>query len=241
MNRICRPAMVSAHQDFLARLSEARAAGEALQRAYSLRLSGYAANLADPDSYRLAMLGVSGSERAVYAGLSAAARSWATHVHRVRNNCVEMRDAPVPPVPGVPAPEGPGTCRGALQAMSFSLSAGPTKLKVSCEKISQTISSGVGPLLGAFASVEYDFRAGKVTVFAGSQLDIGVGGKLGVKSGVYLTADKTGLTERRLAGLEVDQRRRRPGGGQDEQRGPRPLGPLRPAGHSLSGAGAAPR
>ena len=195
MNRICRPAMVSAHQDFLARLSEARAAGEALQRAYSLRLSGYAANLADPDAYRLAMLGVSRGERGVYGGLSAAARSWATHVDRVRGHCVEMRDGPVPPVPGVPVPEGNGACSGALQAMSFSLAAGPTKLKVSCEKISQTISSGVGPLLGAFASVEYDFRAGKVTVFAGSQLDIGVGAKLGLKSGVYLTADKTGLTD----------------------------------------------
>ena len=66
------------------------------------------------------------------------------------------------------APRATGPARP-LKAMSFVLAAGPTSLKVSCEQVQQELSTEVLPLVSAFVEVTYDFRAGTLTVVAGSK------------------------------------------------------------------------
>lgn len=197
VNRLCRPAMITAHQEWLSLMATAQTTGEAYQAAKSQRVSGYAAHLADPDAHRSVVLGIEDSEQTAYASLSTRARSWATHVNRVKNDCVEPKDAPTTPGPGAPPGATPGPCTAGLRAFDVVIPLGAATVKLNCEKVQVGVSAETIPLVAAFAEVTYDFRAGKVTFFGGAQ----GGGKVGdvvelaFKSGVYVTADKTGTVD----------------------------------------------
>ena len=107
--------------------------------------------------------------------------------------CVEPLETQ-PLVAGQPEPvKSSGPCPPQIAAMNWVAELGPTKMKVTCEKVTQEISHEVLPLLHVFGEVSYEFRTGKLTFFAGSKGE----GKLGVveggfKSGIYMTSDGRG-------------------------------------------------
>lgn len=195
MNRTCRPKLNLAHQAYVDELAELHALGENLLTVWSKRMSGLAANLIDEEAHRKALLHVEAIEMGIYAGIVQQAGAW-THYERLfAPECVEpLPDEVLNPPDESAGAESPGACQQGLKNLSLKASLGPTSLKVSCERIEQSFSKEVIPLLHVFVDVKFDFRSGHVSVWAG----VKGGGKVGnvvdagFKSGWYVKIDQQG-------------------------------------------------
>jgi hypothetical protein len=197
MNETCRPKLRLAHQAWRDEMQETYAAAQTLVRAATRRLSGYAVNLADPDAHALALLQVSQYERAVYGRLVQQAQHWTHSVQLHSDHCVEPLDPPsTAPVVDGPEAASEAACSPFLKAISGSWELGPTKLKVSCERIQQSFKEEVIPWVQAYAEVSYNFRSGRLSVFGGVKGEASGGvGKLGFKSGMYVNAERDGSVD----------------------------------------------
>lgn len=193
MNATCRPALTATHTQWRGLMSETETLLEQHLVEYSSRVSALASNLEDEEAHRLLLLDIKFAEVSLYTGLVADAEYWTHHEQLYHEECVEPLETQ-PLVPGQPEPvQSSGPCPPQIAAMNWVAVLGPTKMKVTCEKVTQEISHEVLPLLHVFGEVSYEFRTGKLTFFAGSKGE----GKLGVveggfKSGIYMTSDGRG-------------------------------------------------
>lgn len=191
----CRPALASAHDSWLGRMAELRAAGDAWTRSATGLLSAYAANLRDDDAHRYAMLGIEPLEQGAYARVLAAAHDWSALVGAFEPACLEPTPMP-PPGPVAAAPPGARgeKCPPGLRSFDLVLPLDSVTLKGNCEKVTTELSASVLPLVAAFAEVTYDNRAGTITLVAGGKAGQKVGGVVepGFKSGLYVTFDTDG-------------------------------------------------
>jgi hypothetical protein len=196
MNRTCRPELTGAHTRWRGLVGQLQSAANAHFTALSRRMSGYASNLLDEEANRLGLLAIERSEMAEYALIVQAAGAW-THYERLyEEECVAPLPAEVLNPPAAEGAASGGACPSALKAINVVIALGPTKLKANCERVTQSISTGVLPLINAFAEVTYDFRSGTITVLGGSKAEGGVGGvKGGFKSGVYVSVDQDGIKD----------------------------------------------
>lgn len=196
MNATCRPALTAAHTQWRGLMGEMEAAlGQHLAK-YSRGATALASNLEDEEAHRLMLLTIEFREMSAYGMLVQQARFMTRYEVMYEDPCVAPLEAEVVE-PGTAEPAGSsGPCPKHIAAMNWVALLGPTKIKVTCEKVTQEISAEVLPLIHAFGEMSYDFRTGKVTFFAGSKGE----GKLGVveagfKSGIYLTSDGRGNVE----------------------------------------------
>ena len=193
MNETCRPALTAAHTQWRGLMSEIETLLEQHLVEYSSRVSALASNLEDEEAHRLLLLNIEFAEVVLYTGLVRDAEYWTHHEQMYHEECVEPLETQTL-APGQPEPvQSSGPCPPQIAAMNWVAVLGPTKMKVTCEKVTQEISHEVLPLLHVFGEVSYEFRTGKLTFFAGSKGE----GKLGVveggfKSGIYLTSDGRG-------------------------------------------------
>ena len=163
---------------------------------YSQGASALASNLEDEEAHRMMLLTIEFREMNAYGWLIQHAQLMTHYEDMYYEECVAPLEAEIGE-PGVPEPAGSsGPCPKHIAAMNWVALVGPTKIKVTCEKVTQEISAEILPLIHAFGEMSYDFRTGKVTFFAGSKGE----GKLGVveagfKSGIYLTSDGRGNIE----------------------------------------------
>lgn len=197
MREQCRPALRIAHQTWLDQTMDTWRAADALQRAFSRRVSGYAANLADPDAFALALLAVKENEQALYGAIHGLAVGWTAGVDIFQDYCVTP-DEPDTVLALEPGGEAGGeSCGPLLNAMRGVFELGPAKLKISCEKVSLSGKWEAAPWLQAFAEVGFSAKTGKVTVFAGSKGEISALGvaKGAFRSGIYLTAGDRGIED----------------------------------------------
>ena len=197
MNETCRPKLRIAHQAWRDEMQETYGAAQTLVRAATRRMSGYAVNLADPDAHALALLQVTQYERAVYARLLQWAQHWTHSAQLYADHCVEPLDPPSSaPASARPTPTSEAACSPLLKAISGVWELGPTKLKVSCERIQQSFKAEVIPWVQAYSEVSYNFRSGRLSVFGGVKGEAdGVVGKLGFKSGMYVNAERDGTVD----------------------------------------------
>ena len=190
MNNRCRPALKSYHQGWLTRMETLWAKTDAYHRASSKRMSAMAANIADPDRHALAMIQIAQAEEARYALLMQQAAFWAHDIQIRSDHCVEAPEDPVITPEDAAAAAG-DPCTSRVKPFNVVLPLGPAAIKLSCEKV-QFTANGEG-WIRAFSEISYDYRAGRLTVFAGSQAEIGAGVKVDFKSGLYLTVDNQGF------------------------------------------------
>ena len=195
MTSKCRPALSHTHAQWRTLLGEAHTVGEEYVALASRRVSAYASNLSDDAAHDLALLQVTELERIVYSRIVEAAMSLTGLEKTWAQTCViEPDPAPEPEVPGVPKPASEGPCPELLRSTTFNLELGVSKIKVNCDKITQTFDSEVVPWLSAFVDLTWDIRTGQFTAFAGSKGQLKLGSVLDVtfKSGVYITSDGHG-------------------------------------------------
>jgi len=197
LNDKCRPALRGAHAEWLDHMSQAYRTAQAFQRAYSSRMSGYAAHIADPDVHAKVMAEIEQSEIALYSNFEGQVLGWTHYADMYREECVEpVETAPVGELPSAGPAQG-DPCVPALKKVNVVIDLKIVKIKVNCEKItlSGKLDSGL-PWLSAFGEVSYNPRAGKITVFAGSKGELsGYGVKGDFKSGVYLEVDRQGISD----------------------------------------------
>lgn len=195
LNDRCRPELARIHTQWRGLLSEAQTVAGEYVAASSRIVSSYASNLADDAAHDLVLLQVTELERTVYSRLVEAALSFTNAENSWQEACVEkVETVPAPEVPGVPTPASDGACPELLRTTTFTLELGVSKLKVGCDKITQSFSAEAFPWVAGFVDLTWDIRAGQFTVFAGSkgQVKIGNALDLGFKSGIYLTSDGHG-------------------------------------------------
>jgi hypothetical protein len=194
INRTCRPALNSAHIRWRTNIIQAQSLANHYFEIWSKLMTGYAANLIDEEAHALALNHIDGLERDVYALLVQQAFFWSHDVNLARDHCVDPVPAEVLNPPANEDVESPGACEAGLKALSLKATLGPTSLKVSCERIEQSFSKEIIPLLHVFVDVKFDFRTGNVSFWAGSK----GGGKIGnvvdagFKSGVYVKINQQG-------------------------------------------------
>lgn len=195
MNIRCRPALDDEHAEWRAMMQELQVLSDELLAEMSERMSGLAANLENPDAHRLVMLAIEDTENAIYSGLVGQAQGWTHYEKLFRDHCVEPKPIPEwPPPPSAPGASGM-TCKQAFDKLSFKVKMGPTSVKINCEEIEQGFSTEIIPLINLYVDVKYEWRTGKMTVWAGVKGS--VSDPLGVvdagfKSGLYITADRNG-------------------------------------------------
>ena len=193
MNATCRPALTAAHTQWRGLMSEMETALQQHLVEYSKRVSALASNLEDEEAHQLMLLTIRSREASGYGFLVQQAWHWSRYEQMYEEECVAPLEVPVVE-PGQPeSVQSSGPCPPGIAAMNFVALLGPSKMKVTCEKVTQELSAEVLPLLHVFGEVSYEFRTGKLTFFAGSKGE----GKLGVveggfKSGIYLTSDGRG-------------------------------------------------
>ncbi len=193
MNATCRPALSAAHTEWRGLMGRAQLLAEQYVAELSTQMSAYAANLADPDAHRDVLLQVEGAERATYALLVQQAQQWTGLERLHERECVTPLEVQPEPTPEDVDAASPGRCPKLMKAISVIATLGPSELKIECEKVSQELAVEAIPFLNSFIEVAYDFRSGKVTVFAGSKFKAGVGPvEAGFKSGLYVTTDGQG-------------------------------------------------
>lgn len=195
MNDRCRPALKSYHQGWVTRMEQFWAATNAYHRASTKRMSAVAEHIADPDRYAIAMLAIEGWESAHYYGVLQEAGFWA-HDEWIRaDHCIEpYQDPDASASPDAAAANGTA-CPDTLKSSNALLDVGPLQLKFSCEQVQLAGNLGEGWIRG-FGEVTYDFKAGKISVFAGSQGEIGGGPfKADFKSGLYVTVNQQGFED----------------------------------------------
>ena len=196
INSTCRPELSGAHSQWEQLMSEAQNLVDEWMIELSTRMSAYAANLKDPDAHRRIMLQIERQEQNGYAILVQQAQFWTHYENLYEAECVTPLEIEDLPSPGDVAANASEACGGPLASMKAVAVFGPTKVKVDCEEVKQELSIEAIPLIHAFAEVSYDFRTGKVTVFAGSKFKASVGVvEGGFKSGLYLTSDGRGGIE----------------------------------------------
>ncbi|HWJ82861.1 MAG TPA: CARDB domain-containing protein [Nocardioides sp.] len=194
MNRTCRPALTSAHDAYRTKLALLQTRANHYFELLSKRMSGVAANLIDEEAHRLALLTIEESESSTYALIVQAAQAWTHYENLFRAECVDPLPAEVLNPPTADGAADPGACPTGLKAASFKVALGPSSLKINCERIEQSISAEVVPLLHLFLDVKFDFRTGNVSAWAG----VKGGGKVGsvvdagFKSGLYVKVNQQG-------------------------------------------------
>lgn len=193
MNRTCRPALTQAHNQWVQDLDALQEAGDRWLEVESKRMSGIAANILDEEAHRIAMLAIEAQEQEIYAILVQWAREW-TRWEKVNDRlCVSPLETEVEASPDAAGADAPDCLESGRNKLSLIAMLGPTKLKINCEKVEQQWSQQVLPLLNVFVDVIYDFRTGRLTVFAGSKGAVKLGPvEAGFKSGIYLTSDSQG-------------------------------------------------
>ena len=193
MNATCRPALTAAHTQWRGLMGEMESALQQHLAERSKRVSALASNLEDEEAHRLMLLSIQSAEATQYGWLVQQAWHWTRYEQMYEEECVAPLEVPAVE-PGQPEPvQTSGPCPPHIAAMNWVAILGPTKMKVTCEKVTQEISHEVLPLLHVFGEVSYEFRTGKLTFFAGSKGE----GKLGVveggfKSGIYVSSDARG-------------------------------------------------
>ena len=195
MNRTCRPKLNIAHQAYVDELAELQDLGDTLLTVWSKRMSGIAANLIDEEAHRKALLHIEAIEMGIYAGIVQSAQAWTHYEKLFQDECVEPLpdDVVNPPAPAEGA-DSPGNCPSGLKAISVKATLGPTSVKVNCERVEQSFSKEIVPLLHVFVDVKFDFRSGNISVWAG----VKGGGKVGnvvdagFKSGWYVKVNQQG-------------------------------------------------
>ncbi|MGH2837128.1 MAG: tetratricopeptide repeat protein, partial [Thermoleophilaceae bacterium] len=193
INARCRPSLKSYHQGWLTRMETLWAKTDAYNRALSKRMSAIAGNIADPDRHALALLQIDALEEAHYALLMQQAGFWSQDIAIRSDHCVEVPEDPAVAAADAQAAAG-DPCNETTKPFNAVLPLGPAAVKISCEQI-QVTANGEGWIRG-FAEISYDYRAGKITVFAGSQAEIGVGPIKGdFKSGLYVTVNNQGFED----------------------------------------------
>ncbi|MCW3016636.1 MAG: putative transcriptional regulator, partial [Solirubrobacterales bacterium] len=198
MREQCRPALRIAHQTWLDQTMDTWRAADALHRAFSKRVSGYAANLSDPDAFALALLAIKEDEQALYGAIHGLAVAWTAEVDIHQDYCVTPDEPDALPSPEQGGEEASGdSCSPALNAMRGVFELGPAKLKIACEKVSLSGKWEAAPWLQAFAEISYSAKTGKVTIFAGSkgEVDSLKVVKGAFKSGIYITAGNKGIED----------------------------------------------
>lgn len=208
MRASCVPAAKGWHQSWLAAESAYYDKLDEYFRAYSQRASAIAAHIKDPDAHRRAMLAIETSEQIFFRAAQDHAYYWTTAFRRYKEDCVEGSDAPPSTAGTEPSPaKNAGACPRFVEGIRAVIDFGVANVKVDCSEIELGGSLGAGWIKG-FGKVGYDFRTGRVTVFAGSQGAIR-GGPLSAefRSGIYLTASSQGIEDvgwRVGPGVKVD-------------------------------------
>ena len=194
INNSCRPALVSQHIRWRSTILRAQERANRYFEIWSRLMTGYAANLIDEEAHQLALNHIDGLERDVYALLVQQAQFWSHNVNLAKDHCVEPLPAEVLNPPANVDVQSPGACEAGLKNLSLKASLGPTSLKVSCERIEQSFSAEIIPLLHVFVDVKFDFRTGNVSFWAGSKGGGKVGNVVdaGFKSGVYVKINQQG-------------------------------------------------
>ena len=195
INDRCRPALKSYHQGWLTRMEKFWAATNAYHRASTKRMSAVAEHIADPHRHAIAMLAIDAWESAHYYGVLQEAGFWA-HDEWIRaDHCIEPYEDPATTASPDAAAANGAACPEALKSSNALLDVGPVQLKFSCEQVQLAGNLGEGWIRG-FGEVTYDFKAGKISVFAGSQGEIGGGPlKADFKSGLYVTVNQQGFED----------------------------------------------
>ncbi len=194
MNKTCRPALTSAHGTWRTTIVKAQNRANRYFEIWSKLMTGYAANLIDEEAHQLALNHIDGIERDIYAVLVQQAQHWSHSVDLFRDHCVDPLPTEILHPPANDDVQSPGACESGLKNLSLKVSLGPTSLKISCERIEQSFSVQIIPLLHVFVDVKFDFRTGNVSVWAGAK----GGGKIGnivdvgFKSGAYIKINQQG-------------------------------------------------
>ncbi|HEX8101574.1 MAG TPA: hypothetical protein VF533_03105 [Solirubrobacteraceae bacterium] len=192
MRESCGPALNIAHQTWLDQMQDAYAAAQVHVGAYSKRYSGIAAHLADPDAFGEAMIGVEDQELGSYASFVQLAFHWTHEVGLHANECVEDPE-PLNPDPGAPPAAEGDSCNERTKAISLVAELGPSKVKINCERVQQSLKLEAMPWLFAFAEGTFEYRTGRLTICAGAKGEPSVGVAKGAfKSGLYITFDSNG-------------------------------------------------
>jgi tetratricopeptide (TPR) repeat protein len=192
----CRPALNSAHQEWVDHMDESYALAKTYYAHLSKRVSGYASHLSDADAHALALLSIQQSESNLSNQIIGPALLWTNFVSTHQDLCVETVEptAPQPADPAAAASEG--ECPPLLKSISAVLDVGAAKLKVNCEAVKLEISSGPAPWIKGFAEIEYKFKTQRVTVCAGVKGEISAGvAKGSFKSGFYTVVDSQGIQD----------------------------------------------
>lgn len=196
MNELCRPALRSAHQEWLDHMQEAYDLSAAYYRALSRRMSGYASHLSDPDAVARVKLSIAGFENTLMQGLVLDATFWTNATKNHANYCVEPADAQPAEQPEAPAVDAGGPCPPTIKAISAVLEVGPAKVKVNCDEVKIEATWGGNAWIKGFGEVSYSFSHGTMTVLAGSKAEVKLGvAKGSFKSGLYLTVDRDGFRD----------------------------------------------
>lgn len=192
MNRTCRPALNTAHIRWRTMILKAQGQANHYFEIWSKLMTGLAANLIDEEAHELMLNHIDGLERDVYALLVQQAGFWSHLVDLYREECVDPLPAEILNPPANEEVSSPGACTGALKAMNVRAKLGSSSLKITCERIEQSISAEVLPLLHLFLDVKFDFRTGNVSVWAG--VKGGTSGPIdaGFKSGLYVKVNQQG-------------------------------------------------
>lgn len=191
----CIPATRIKHQQWLDEIQEAHDAGDAYQRALSKKISAIAARAKDPKLHKLILSGIEDHEDGAFFLVQQPAMFWTNNLRIDKEGCVEAPEPPQVVAPDPAAAQSPGACPDPLKSTNALLDIGPVQLKFSCEQVQLAGSLGEGWIKG-FGELTYDFRGGKISVFAGSQGEIGAGPlKADFKSGLYLTVNNQGIED----------------------------------------------
>ena len=191
----CRPATRSRHQQWLDEIQEAYDAANVHQRVLSKRISAIAARAKDPNLHKLILLGIEDHEEATFFLVQQPAMFWTNNLRIDKKGCVEAPEPPPADAADPAATQSPGACPDPLKSTNALLDVGPLQLKFSCEQVQLAGSLGEGWIKG-FGELTYDFRGGKISVFAGSQGEVGAGPFKGdFKSGLYVTVGNQGVED----------------------------------------------
>jgi tetratricopeptide (TPR) repeat protein len=194
INERCRPPLRSYHQGWLTRMEALWAATNVHHRALSKRMSAIAANIADPHRHALAMLQIEQLEDAHYFSVLQQAAFWAHDEQIRKDHCVEPYEDPATTPDGAAAAASGDPCTSKTKPLNVVLDVGPGALKLNCEEIQ--FEADTGGWIAAFGEVSYDYKAGTITVFAGSKGSLGVPGIKGeFKSGLYVRVGNDGFQD----------------------------------------------
>jgi tetratricopeptide (TPR) repeat protein len=215
MRETCTPALRGHHQTWLAEVVRGRQAQADLLAATSRAMTGIAAHLGDPVLRERVRLQVAGLELVAHGNAVIDAAAWARRLKTNERACVQSPDGTQDAssrvgatAPAVIAPGSP--CDAVNRNVSFVLDPGKLldgfegskqlprlpKVKVSCERVQVSYEFGPSSWAQAFVQVDWKFRAGTVTAFAGVRGKVDFTTRADkVKAGLYLTASRDGVED----------------------------------------------